>query len=430
MSAGRIGIIGAGASGIGVARALRKDGLDFEVIEATKDVGGNWQPDGPASKMYRSAHLISSKKNTQFSDHPMPDDYPHYPHNSLMFKYLNDVVDAADVRKAIRFGAGVLHAAPEDGGWRVTLSDGEEAFYDALVVCAGLLRKPFAPVYPGRFDGETMHAADYRSSAALEGRRVLVVGGGNSGCDIAVDAAHVAAKVFHSTRRGYHYMPKFIAGKPTQEWLMDISPQFRGADEYWSHVADVFKLAGFDGRDFGLPEPDHSIQAAHPIMNSQILYHIGHGAIAPAPDVARLDGGVVEFVDGRRERIDVIVWATGYGVDLPFLSGAGFDAKADLGGAFLKVLSGRYDNLIYVGYLNTPSGIGNIANIVGKFVSKYLISKNEKSPGWIRLKSIQSSGAQIDLGQDRFMKTSRHSHEVDLWKFIKTINFISSELSK
>lgn len=80
----RIGIIGAGASGIGIAKALRREGIEFEMLESTSRVGGNWQPDGPASKMYRSAHLISSKRNTQFSDYPMPDDYPHYPHHSLM----------------------------------------------------------------------------------------------------------------------------------------------------------------------------------------------------------------------------------------------------------------------------------------------------------------------------------------------------------
>ncbi|WP_159726839.1 NAD(P)/FAD-dependent oxidoreductase [Methylosinus sp. Ce-a6] len=426
----RIGVIGAGASGIGVAKALRKDGLDFDVLEATREIGGNWQPNGSASKMYKSAHLISSKKNTQFSDFPMPDHFPHYPHNSLMFDYLNNVVDAADVRRSIRFETSVLSARPERAGWRLSLSDNSSAFYDALVVCAGLLRKPIVPAYPGRFDGETLHAAQYRSSATLDGKRVLIVGGGNSGCDIAVDAAHVAAKTFHSTRRGYHYMPKFIAGKPTQEWLMDIAPQFSNSTEYWAHVSEVFRVAGFDGRDYGLPEPDHSIEAAHPILNSQILYHIGHGSITPVADVARLDGRHVEFVNGRREQIDAIVWATGYDTDAPFLSSDLFDAKADLSSAFLKVLSRRHDNLIYVGYLNTPSGIGNLGNIIGRFTASYLIARTENNAGWNRLKQLVAQNVKVDIGQDRFMNTQRHSYEVDLWKFIKTMNFLSSELRR
>lgn len=426
----RIGIIGAGASGIGVAKALRKEGLDFNIIEATQEIGGNWQPSGPASKMYKSAHLISSKKNTQFSDYPMPQDYPHYPHNSLMFKYLNTVADASDVRRSVRFETEVLSARPEQGGWRLSLSDKSSIFYDALVVCAGLLRKPIVPVYPGRFDGETLHAAQYRSSARLDGKRVLIVGGGNSGCDIAVDAAHVAAKTFHSTRRGYHYMPKFIAGKPTQEWLMDIAPQFSDSREYWTHVSGVFRTAGFDGTDYGLPQPDHSIEAAHPILNSQILYHIGHGSVTPVPDVARLDGRYVEFMNGRREEIDTIIWATGYDTDLPFLASDTFDAKADLSSAFLKVLSRRHDNLIYVGYLNTPSGIGNLGNVIGRFIASYLVARNENNGGWNRLKRLIDQEAKIDIGQNRFMNTPRHSYEVDLWKFIKAMNFLSSELRR
>ncbi|MBB2964258.1 NAD(P)/FAD-dependent oxidoreductase [Methylobacterium sp. R2-1] len=424
----RIGIIGAGASGIGIAKALRREGIEFDLLESTSRVGGNWQPDGPASKMYRSAHLISSKRNTQFSDYPMPDSYPHYPHHSLMHGYLESVVASADVQRNIRFDTTVTSARHDGSGWRLRFKEGGDAFYGTLIVCSGLLRRPSIPFYPGRFDGETIHAVEYRSSSMLDGKRVLVVGGGNSGCDIAVDAVHGAAKVFHSTRRGYHYMPKFIAGRPTQEWLMDIAPEFSDPDAYWEHVTQTFRLAGFDGRDFGLPPPDHGIQSAHPILNSQILFHIGHGDISPVGDIVQMSGRGIEFSDGKREEIDIIIWATGYDPDLPFFNKSDFDAAEDLKSAFLKVASRRYDDLLYVGYLNTPSGLGNVGNVLGSFTAAYLQGRAGATAGWQKFQLLKRENAPVDLGQERFMRTKRHSHEVDLWKFIKTMNFLSAKL--
>lgn len=424
----RIGIIGAGASGIGIAKALRREGLEFDLLESTGRVGGNWQPDGPASKMYRSAHLISSKRNTQFSDLPMPESYPHYPHHSLMHGYLESVVDFADVRRNIRFDTTVASARHEGGGWRLRFREGGDAFYGTLIVCSGLLRRPIFPSYPGYYDGQSIHAVEYRSSSLLDGKRVLVVGGGNSGCDIAVDAVHGAAKVFHSTRRGYHYMPKFIAGLPTQEWLMNIAPEFPDPKAYWKHVGQTFRLAGFDGRDFGLPAPDHDIQSAHPILNSQILFHIGHGDISPVGDIVRMSGRRIEFSDGSTEEIDLIIWATGYDPDLPFFDRSDFDPAEDLKSAFLKVASRRYDDLLYVGYLNTPSGLGNVGNVLGSFSAAYIQGRSDATDGWQRMQFLKQENAPVDLGQDRFMRTKRHSHEVDLWKFIKTMNFLTAKL--
>src|SRR5439155_4739470 len=118
------------------------------------------------------------------------------------------------------------------------------------------------PAYPGEFSGERLHSSAYRSSEIFKGKRVLVIGGGNSGCDIAVDAALAADQTFHSTRRGDHYMPKVIHGKPTQEWLVELGSRFTSQEAYWDHVQQQFKAAGYDATDYGLPAPDHAIHEA------------------------------------------------------------------------------------------------------------------------------------------------------------------------
>ncbi len=423
-----VAIIGAGASGIGVGKALRQAGVEFDIIEASSRFGGNWQPDGPASKMYDSAHLISSRRNTQFADYPMPDSYPDYPAHPLVFSYLTDLAEHFDLPKRTRFNTRVARMERQDSGWRLHFDQGPPSDYRMVIVCNGLLRQPKVPQVPGQFDGEVIHASKYRSSEQFRHQRVLVVGSGNSGCDIAVDAAHTASKAFHSTRRGYYYMPKFIAGKPTQEWLMDEASNHPDEQSYWAHVRSVFKLAGYDGVDYGLLEPDHAIEACHPIMNSQILYHIGHGDITPKPDISRFDGKHVVFSDGSREEIDVLLWATGYDIDLPFLDASLYDWKGCFNNLFLRMIPQEFDDLMFIGYLNTPSGIGNLANIMGRFAAEYVQAFRAQSPAFQTLRQMKHHPEQLDLGQQRFMNTQRHEHEVDLWKFIKSVNFISARL--
>lgn len=430
MTRSKIAIVGAGASGIGVAKAFREKEIDFEIIEKTRDFGGNWQASGPASKMYRSAHLISSKSNSQFSDFPMPSDYPDYPNHELMHNYLGSIADHYDLARATRFDTTVENAIPgANGSWTLSFSDGSESQYGGLVVCNGLLRKPLVPNYPGRFSGEELHASDYKTNDDLAGKVVLVVGGGNSGCDIAVDAAQTARKVLHTTRRGYHYMPKFIAGKPTQEWLMEQAQHFSSSDAYWEHVSKTFKLAGFDGQDFGLQEPDHHISEAHPIMNSNILYAIGHGDVFAKPDIAEFDGRSCVFSDGTQEGVDCIIWCTGYDIELPFMDAATNNIKREIQTSFLRMASRQYETLLFVGYLNTPSGIGNVANIMGRFAAAYFGAREVDGSAWHRLQAMIASGQAVDLGEERFMDTDRHAFEVDLWKFIKAVNFMTAKLN-
>ncbi|WP_085317152.1 flavin-containing monooxygenase [Derxia lacustris] len=431
----RVCIIGAGASGITVGKTLARAGIDFDIVDAAEDFGGNWQPSGPASKVYESTHLISSRSNTQFSDVPMAADWPAYPRHTLFWHYLKQVAAHYDLQRHARFGVAVerMQAAPGAcngaDGWQLQLSDGSAPVYRDVVVCNGLLRKPRRIAYPGEFTGQQLHSGDYKTATMFRGKRVLVIGGGNSGCDIAVDAGQNAVAAFHSTRRGYHYLPKFLDGKPTQEWLMNEAKRFDSPADYWAHVKATIRLAGFDGTAFGLPAPDHDIDQAHPIMNSQLLYHVGHGDVVPKPDVARFDGGRVHFTDGSSADIDVVVHATGFEVSLPFLDKSVVDWTRGLSGIFLHMVPPKHDNLLFFGYLNAPSGYGNVANTTARFIDGYFKARQRQSRGWQVLQQLKLRWNELDLGQDRYMRTERHAHEFDLWKYLATVNFLAAKLA-
>ncbi|WP_394850846.1 NAD(P)-binding domain-containing protein [Pendulispora brunnea] len=420
-------IVGGGPVGLGIAKCFTQAGLRFTLFEAEADFGGTWAISQASGLVYESTHLISSKKNTQFLDFPMPADYPHYPNHAQMLSYLRNLAAHYGLYDRAQFGARVASVEPNGAGCTVRLSSGESRTFSAVVIANGRMRTPLIPNYPGHFDGEIVHAADYRSRDIFRRKRVLVIGGGNSGCDIAVDASQTAERTFHSTRRGYHYMPKFIHGKPTQEWLMDIGSRFSSTDEYWTFVQREFKAAGYDPVDYGLPRPDHAIHQAHPILNSLLLYYVGHGDIRPKPDVRLFDGRTVEFADGTREEIDLILYATGYEMNFPFLSPEirPRDGALEL---FLSMFHRKVDSLVFVGYFNAASGLGNLLNVGGALVTDYVMAR-EKNTDAFRVLRRLVRGPEPDIGRGQFLNTPRHRVETDLWKAIKVIQFFRSVLN-
>src|SRR5579859_7803629 len=197
-------VIGGGVSGIAAAKALREQNLSVQVFEKGSQAGGLWryQNDNGLSGIYDSLRLNTSKSLTAFSDFPMPVDYPDYPDHRQFVRYLDAVIDRYGLRPSFRFRTEVSRISPEAGRWEVGLADGSVLRYDAVLVASGHHWKPRRPSFPGRFSGRVLHSHDYRTCEGFEGKRVLVVGIGNSGVDIACDVSKVAAATFLSTRRG------------------------------------------------------------------------------------------------------------------------------------------------------------------------------------------------------------------------------------
>ena len=214
-------VVGAGPHGMSALKALLQNGIEADGFERERDVGGNWNFGAENSRVYESTHLISSKPFTQFPDFPMPDAYPDYPSHRQVKEYFGRYTDHFGLRRAIRFSTDVVRAEPVDEGraWDVTVRDRVSAAettyrYAGLVVGNGHNWNPKVPDYAGRaeFRGEVLHSADYKGPEVLRGKRVLVVGAGNTGCDVAVEAAQNAAHTWHSTRTRLLLQPEVHDG--------------------------------------------------------------------------------------------------------------------------------------------------------------------------------------------------------------------------
>jgi len=342
-------VIGAGPVGLSMARALKQAGLSYTHVEATDHVGGNW-----AHGVYETAHIISSKKTTEFPSDPMPADYPDFPSAQQMHAYFEAFADRHQLRGAIRFNTRLQWCEPDGTKWRCTFDDGTSETFTGVFVCNGHHWARNLPDWTAAFAGEVLHSKDYKRPEQLAGRRVLVLGGGNSGCDLASEAGRVASEADWSLRRGTWILPKSLFGRPSVEF---ISPRVPVAVQRVFVRAMVRAVIGRYS-DYGLPEPEDRPFDRHPTVNSEVFHYLQHGRLGARPGVAGVDGHTVRFVDGTSAEYDVVACGTGFDVAFPFLP----DGLVPVRGKVAQLIGGAlvpgYPGLNIVGAYQPRYGLG------------------------------------------------------------------------
>ena len=384
--------------------------------------------------------MISSAPFTQFPDFPMPDSWPDYPHHSQVLAYLERYAEHFDLRKHVWFGTEVIRVTPTaDQHWDVTTRStggsgaGERTSrYAAVVIANGHNWAPKIPDYDGMssFGGTVFHASAFKDATQLRGRRVLVVGGGNTGCDVAVEAAQHATSCWHSTRRGYWYLPKYVFGRPADQ-ANDLARLWRVP--LWLRqwfFQKWLKLTVGDLTRFGLPAPDHKIYETHPIANSQLLYHIGHGSITPVPDVARFHRYAVELTDGRTIEPDLVILATGYLPRFEFLTPETLDAdEYGRPRLHLHAFARHHPTLAVVGMLQSDSGIFSLMHWQSVAFAR-----------WLRLREAHPTQAEkfwagIDKARHRrwtparLKDSTRHWFEIDHITYLRALQRTLDDLA-
>jgi cation diffusion facilitator CzcD-associated flavoprotein CzcO len=413
-------IIGAGACGLAVAKTFATRGIPFDCFEAEADVGGIWNPESPHA-VYGSTYLNSSKKLSRYPDFDFPEEWPHYLSSAQAEDYLCSYAREFGLYDRITFSAEVVSAERIDGRWRIAIKgEASPRVYDGLIVANGHHWAPNWPSYPGGFDGEILHSHDVKSKEQLKGKRVLVVGAGNSAVDILDDAAHHGVRAVHSMRRSYFFFPKLVFGKPTDTFIDQTSrwPLPRRV------MRKLYRLGmrvviGSHWR-YGLPAPDHDLFEAHPTACTLYLDHIVHGRIVAKPGVESLNRKTVRFVDGSEEEVDLIVYATGFRPSFPFMDQGYILDEQGRSKLFIHTFSRELDDLFVAGLFEpAEGGVWQLADYQAKLIASFIVASalDPARADWFRkLKAT----AHPDIGHGiPYKDTPWHKFEIHHYRFRK-----------
>ena len=412
-------IVGAGPGGLAAARAFLNLGLEIDVFERHDAVGGIWDRMNPGTPMYESAHFISSRDMSAYHGYKMPADYPDYPNHEQILAYLRGFADAYQLTPHVHLNSSVRNASFDGDQWQVTTANGATRAYRTLTCANGTQWHASVPQISGAdsFTGEIIHSQAYREGAQFAGKRVLVVGAGNSGVDIACDAARFAKVATISVRRGYHLIPKHIFGMPADAFAAS-GPHL---PMKWGQriFPPMLRIVMGDPTKHGWPKPDHRMFETHPIVNDQILHHLRHGDLAVRSDIARFEGSHVVFADGRRDEFDLVVMATGYNTKVPYLDESMFRWKGNRPNLFMRMFSQEHPGLAAIGFTEGDGGAYELFDDMCDMIARAAWAAEYEPQEYSRLRT-RFAGPDPDVtGGVKYKASDRHAAYVNLQAFQK-----------
>jgi len=347
-------IVGAGPAGLAVGACLKRAGIPCLILEQSNRVGAAWH------RHYDRLRLNTDKRHSRLPFVSFPRDYPRYPSRVQVIRYLETYAQAFQLKP--RFGQQVIAARRANGSWEVETLDTRYRGAN-LVIAAGYTREPHLPDWPGQnsFRGTLLHSAQYRRAESFKGLRVLVVGFGNSGGEIALDLCEHGAETSLAVRSPVNVIPRELFGIPILALAIaqsKLPPRLVDALN-----APVLRAVMGDLTRYGLrtsalgPMTEMRRYARVPLIDVGTIGMIKRGRITVLPGVESFTDDGVVFTDGGCRRFDAVVLATGY---RPRVNAFLEDAPGALDEHGTPTTSGReapVPGLYFCGYRVSPTGI-------------------------------------------------------------------------
>jgi cation diffusion facilitator CzcD-associated flavoprotein CzcO len=375
-------IIGAGPAGLACAVTMRAAGFNPAVLEQADTVGSAWR------RHYDRLHLHTDRRHSGLPSMAMPKSYPAYPSRAQMVDYLESYAARFDVRPA--FKTTVSRVMREAAQWRVETTR-EQLSAPVIVVATGMADTPYRPAWPGSdsYRGQIIHSSDYRNPQAFAGKRVLVIGFGNSGGEIALDLAEASVDTALAVRGPVQILPRDLLGFPILSWaILQQSLPARLVDTV---NAPILRLVVGSIEKLGLQRaakgPRQMIEqnGRVPLIDIGTLAKIKDGSIKVRGGIDRFTLDGVVFADGREEKFAAVVLATGFRCDLrpmiPEVDGV-FDARG------MPRMTGQATaapGLYFCGHITSPTGqlreIGIEAQRIADDAWRYVANLRQGSAG-------------------------------------------------
>ncbi|XP_074076977.1 flavin-containing monooxygenase 5-like [Macrotis lagotis] len=438
----KIAVIGAGVSGLGAIKVCLEEGLEPTCFEGSHDIGGLWRYEennesGRLYSVYKSATCNTSKEMTAYSDYPFPDHYPNYLHNSKIMKYLQMYVKHFDLLKYIHFQTKVCSVKKRSdfsstGQWDVVVdANGKQESYvfDAIMVCSGYYNDPYFPIenFPGitRFKGPYFHSWEYKSPEKFLGKRILVVGIGNTGADVASELSHVAKKVYLSTRRGaWIWNRVWDNGNPMDTVLFTRFNSFINRLLTTSMInkwAENKLNAKFNHEIYGL-KSEHRFLSHQATLSDELPHQIISGRLQVKSNVKEFTENAVIFEDGSQVHVDIVIFATGYTFNFHFLEdNSVLDSQCSM---YKFVFSPQLEKptLAFIGIVQPMGAILPVSELQSRWATRVFKGLNKlpsASDMMIEIKQIQ------DKMENQFLKNRRDARRVP---FVDYMDEIASEI--
>ena len=434
----QIAVIGAGASGLPICKELYEHQLNFTCYEASDRVGGNWvfKNKNKMSAAYRSLHINTSRKKMEYAAFPMPKNLPDFPHHSQIAEYLDNYTDHFGFRERIRFNTKIKSARKTaNGRWRLETSEGEVHYYDMLVVANGHHWDPKLPEQEakGDFYGTKIHSHQYIDPSEplnCRGKNIVVVGMGNSAVDIACELSQQALgnKVFLSVRRPTHILPKHIFGMPIDGFLRHpgakpkfieyLLPEFIVKNLVLPCFNKVLNFIIGKPEVYGLKPPAHPLGQTHPTISSEIHTRLISGDITPKPGIKKFAGDMVSFADGSREKVDHIIYATGYKISFPFFDEGFLNFKDNDLALYQRMLHPDHKNLLFIGLVQPLCSILPVAEIQAKWMCHYMSGLYHPP----KHKDMLEESHQLHQGmKSKYVQSKRHTIQIDCMAYSRSL---------
>ncbi len=415
----RIAVIGAGCSGLAAVKVLAENGLtNIVCFEKSDQVGGNWvyTASESHSSVCETTHIISSKWLSHYSDFPMPADYPDYPSHRQVLAYFQSYAKKFDLERFTRFNSEVKKVEKvENERWQITSGDGTAEIFDYVLVANGHHSVPRHPDWKDDFKGQYLHSHGFKTNKGFEGKRILVVGAGNSGCDCAVETSRVAEMVDISVRSPQYIVPKFFLGKPTDTFAAGMLWLPRRIQDLLHRISIRIQVGRYSY--YGLPEPHFPPTQAHPTVNSEMLEKIRHGKVHPRPGIRRVENRTVFFEDGSSAEYDVIIAATGYRMQFPFFDKTFIDWEdATNVPLYLRVFHPEHKSLFFIGLVQPQGSVWPLSEAQTRLVARFITGRYALPKNWQQL--AVEEGAEIERA---FLKSPRHSVEVHYLPYLRKL---------
>jgi len=428
----RVAVIGAGACGICAAKYLLEVGFDVTVFEIGTQIGGMWRylNDNGRSSAYRTLHINTSRGVTRFSDLDFDADTQDFPDHTDMHRYLVRYAEHFGVAPRIRFSNRVARVAPafdrarEAPRWEVALENGTVEHFDAVIVASGHLTRPLNVPGLQAFGGEYLHSHDYKAPEPFVGKRICVVGIGNSACDIAADVCVTSPRCVLVARSGVVILPKLLFGRAFTDITAAIQRPWIPRALRRRITRALVWLAHGDMAKLGFKRP---AELTHVTSNAAIVADIAYRRIEVKQGIAAIEGRSIRFADGTSEEFDVLIAATGYEIEIDFIPGEVVrvaDNRVDL---YLRIVPPDWPGLYFMGFFNADTALNMIFEHQARWVRELLLG-NATLPSPASMHAAIAERAQWYARQ--YKASPRHTIEEEHVRYLTDLRTTLGEMCR